>query len=166
MIDLLGSIFSGGALGFLGGIATQVIGLFQMGQMRKNKKLDYAHDEKKWDYEAKLINLQMEAAQQESENQLELATVLGSYSGLETSIKDQTTITRRAAVWVVNILAFVRPVLTVVLLGYMGYLAIWADLVFAQKEAVFLASAAVMWWFGDRSALRAAKRYSTEEPQK
>ena len=154
-----GALLSGSGLGLLGGIATQIIGIFQTKQMRKNRRLDYKHDTDKWEHESKLLELQMQADRQRSENELELAQVAGSYAGLKASAKAQQTLSKRASVWVVDILAFIRPVLTLALIGYTGYLAMYAGLGIAQEQAVGLTGLVVAWWFGDRSAGHIAERY-------
>ncbi len=92
----------------------------------------------------------MEARAQETEQELALAAQAGSWAGLEASIMADASI-GKASRWVINILRLVRPVLTLLLWLLTGWIfAITQDGHIAEA-CVFAATAATLWWFGDRA---------------
>jgi len=126
---------TGGIFGIVGTALGRVAGYFE-------KQLNFKQEQARWGHEYKLHELQMQARQQETELELALAAQAGSWKGLEASIKAEAAI-GRASQWVINLLRLVRPVLTLFHVTRNGAIV---------EAAVFAASAATLWWFGDRAA--------------
>lgn len=134
---------AGGLFGILGTAFGRVAGYFERNQIHKQEQA-------RWGHEYKLHELNMQARHQETELEIALAAQQGSWKGLEASIKAEAAI-GKASLWVVNVLRLVRPAITILL---------WmiATLIFFQTRdsaiidaAVFAATAATLWWFGDRA---------------
>jgi len=120
-----------------------VAGYFERKQVHKQEQA-------RWGHEYKLYELNMQARHQETELEIALTAQQGSWKGLEASIKAEAAI-GKASLWVINVLRLVRPSITILL---------WviATLIFFQTRdsaiidaAVFAATAATLWWFGDRA---------------
>ena len=150
MADLIGitaSAAGGGLFGLLGTALGRVAGFFE-------KRQSMAHEERRWLHEVKLLELQQIAAVQESEAELVIARTEGSWSGLEASLAAEAAIAKSYR-WVDAVRALTRPLLTLLL--WTITFAIWftADLTGRSsitETATFAATAATLWWFGDRSA--------------
>ena len=147
MADILGlglEAATGGVFGIVRTVLGRVSGYFE-------KKLGFKQEQARWLHEYKLHELQMQARQQETELELALAAQAGSWKGLEASIKAEAAI-GRASQWVINVLRLVRPVLTL----FLWVITAWIFHVTKNgaivEAAVFAASAATLWWFGDRAA--------------
>lgn len=150
MADLIGvaaSAAGGGLFGLFGTALGRVAGFFE-------KRQTIAHEERRWLHEVTLLELQQSAAAQETEAELAIARTEGSWIGLEASLNAEAAIAASYR-WVDAIRALTRPILTLLLWGIT--LAIWfsADTVSRSsitETATFAATAATLWWFGDRSA--------------
>lgn len=134
---------AGGAFGILGTALGRVASYFE-------RKQTFLQEEKRWGHELQLHELQMRANKQETEMELAIAAQKGSWDGLRASIDADANI-GMAAQWVINILRLVRPSLTLLL----WLITAW---IFAKTQdgdianaAVFTATAATLWWFGDRA---------------
>jgi hypothetical protein len=134
---------AGGLFGILGTAFGRVAGYFERNQLHKQEQA-------RWGHEYKLHELNMQARHQETELEIALAAQQGSWKGLEASIKAEAAI-GKASLWVINALRLVRPLITVLLW-------IIATVIFLQTRdsaiidaAVFAATAATLWWFGDRA---------------
>lgn len=160
--NLLGigaSVASGGLFGLLGSVVGVAAKWFQ-------EKQRQAWEAKKWEHEDKLLELQMKAKAQETEQELAIVSQTGAWEGLTTSIRADTAV-KNVHVWVNDLRALFRPVLTILLAvgAYFvfrqivtGKLSEWidahdvADLIKYMVYTVFFtASTAVVWWFGDRA---------------
>lgn len=134
---------AGGIFGIAGTALGRVAGFFE-------RKQAYAQEQARWSHEYQLHQLQMQARAQETEMELALAAQAGSWTGLEASIKADAAI-GTASQWVINILRLVRPALTLIL-WFITSLIFWFTQDGAIVEAaVFAATAATLWWFGDRA---------------
>ncbi|MFN3212261.1 MAG: hypothetical protein ACE37M_04090 [Henriciella sp.] len=150
MADLIGitaSAAGGGLFGLLGTALGRVAGFFE-------KRQTMAHEERRWSHELKLLELQHAAAVQETEADLAIARTEGSWAGLEASLAAEAAIAKSYR-WVDAVRALTRPLLTLLL--WTITFAIWftADLAGRSsitETATFAATAATLWWFGDRSA--------------
>lgn len=170
ILGLLASAASGGLFGILGSLAKRVVGFFET-------KRDQAFEREKWGHELRLLELQQQGRREETESEVELQAVAGSFSGLAASIGAEAAAGERAGPIVSAIRSLTRPVLTLILVGLVAW--IWHDLFAAMTRpgagdgtdnllvvlgdigaaellryvvysVVFAASAAVLWWFGDR----------------
>jgi len=169
MIGLGASAASGGLFGLLGTIAGRVIGVFERREARADAVLAYRHDEARWRHEIELQQLQMRARAEETEDERALIQMAGSYEGLTASLRADAVI--RAPAWVDAVRGMVRPVLTpllwvavmVIFFRTASAEARWIAeaerselLGYIANSIVFAATAATLWWFGDRpsAALR------------
>ena len=146
MADIFGlglDAVAGGVFGVFGTALGRVAGYFERQQALKHEVL-------RWGHEYKLHELQMAAQAQETELELALAAQQGSWQGLSESIKAEASI-GEASKWVINTLRLVRPLLTIML----WLITAWIFAVTQQgaivEAAVFAATAATLWWFGDRA---------------
>lgn len=160
MIDLTSMLngATGGLLGLGGSLAAQVVQYFKDKQAAKDareaKQLDYAH-------EVQMAGLTRSAAADAAAEALEQTRVQGDIEGLKAAIADQTGIAGRVDPWVANILALVRPGLTVLLvLGLLALAVAMVDGAHPELKSAFetiawMASVAITWWFGSRDHQKA-----------
>jgi len=160
--DVIGvgaSAATGGIFGLVGSLVGAVGKYFQ-------KKQEQSFLREKWDYETKLLELNMKKGIQEFDHEMALTAQQGSWSGLEASYKHDASI-GPVHKWVNDIVKLFRPVLTIALWILCGIIFWW----FGQKEfsetlssedifilkrymihtTFFAAGSAAMWWFGERS---------------
>ncbi|MGJ8563287.1 MAG: hypothetical protein ACSHXY_07010 [Alphaproteobacteria bacterium] len=134
---------AGGVFGILGTALGRAAGFFERGQ-------SFKQEQARWSHELKLHELQMQARSQETEMELALAAQAGSWKGLEASIKADTAL-GGSSQWVVNILRLVRPALTLTLWVITAAIFVVTQESAIVEAAVFAATAATLWWFGDRA---------------
>jgi len=147
MFGVISSVLTGGATGLIGSLLTKGIGIFEAGQKRKDKALEY-------EQELKLLDRQAVLKTAETENELAIANAETAASLREASYSHDNSVGRPHR-WVVDVLRLVRPVLTAFLLILVGGIYFTTN-DFAMKAGVidsilFMTSSAVTWWFGDRS---------------
>ena len=161
--DLLGlgaNVASGGIFGLLGSLIGVGAKWLQARQAAKAKTAE-------WQHEIKLLELQMEAGDRETENELAISRSEGSWQGLSASYN---TVVPSSAVpaWANSIRSLFRPILTIALwvlvvieLRWMldGTLEVWVSdakqfgvtIKYIIDSTVFSAATATTWWFGDRA---------------
>jgi len=161
--DLLGlgaNVASGGIFGLFGSLIGVGAKWLQAKQAAKAKAVE-------WQHEIKLLELQMEAGDRETENELAISRSEGSWMGLRDSYH---TIVPASAVpaWVNSVRSLFRPFITISLwllvvveLRWMinGTLEVWISdaqqfgvtIKYIIDSTVFSASTATVWWFGDRA---------------
>lgn len=152
MADVIGiaaSAAGGGLFGLLGTALGRVAGFFEARQAM-------AHEERRWSHEARLLELQRTARREETEAEHALTETEGRWARLEASLAAEAAIAASYK-WVDAVRALTRPLLTVLLWGITT--AIWftadlADRASITETATFAATAATLWWFGDRSAAK------------
>ncbi|MCR9270277.1 MAG: hypothetical protein NXH72_09845 [Hyphomonadaceae bacterium] len=150
MADIIGvaaSAAGGGLFGLFGTALGRVASYFE-------KRQAMAHEERRWQHETELLKLQQAARAEETEAELALAQTQGSWSGLDASLRAEAAIAASYR-WVDAIRALTRPVLTLLLWGIttlIWFSADLADRASITETATFAATAATLWWFGDRSA--------------
>ena len=147
MFGVISSVLTGGATGLIGSLLSKGIGIFEAGQKRKDKALEY-------EQELKLLDRQAALKTAETENELAIANAETAASLREASYSHDNSMGKPHS-WVVDVLRLVRPVLTGFLLILVGGIYFTTD-DFAMKAGVidsvlFMTSSAVTWWFGDRS---------------
>ena len=154
MADIAGlaaSAAGGGIFGLLGTVIGRAAGYFEHRQSQ-------AHERARWQHEGRLAELSMAAAREESAAAERLAETAGSWKGLEASLAAEAAIGSSYG-WVNAVRALTRPVLTFLL-----WLITWAVFVGSGpaergeivETATFAATAATLWWFGDRGPKRNA----------
>ena len=134
---------TGGLFGIVGTALGRVASYFE-------RKQAFLQEQQRWTHEYKLHELNMQARAQETEMELALAAQAGSWAGLEASIKADAAI-GQASLWVINVLRLVRPVLTLLLWLITGWIFARTQNGAIVEAAVFAATAATLWWFGDRA---------------
>ena len=151
LVDAGSSAMSGGLFGLIGNVATKVVGYFEAEQQFKQKQAEWAH-------ETDLLKLQMNAKQQETESEIQLAGASGSWSGLAASLAAEAAIGATYP-WVNAVRALVRPALTFGLATFLcaAFFALAPgdiDRAYVANSLVFAAVTAIVWWFGDRAPKR------------
>lgn len=150
MDDVLGiaaSAAGGGLFGLLGTALGRLAGFFETRQTM-------AHEERRWAHESELLERQQAAAAQETEAELAIAQSAGSWAGLQASLAAEAAI-GASYPWVNAVRALTRPVLTLLLWAITSVIWFSADMADRSsiiETATFAATAATLWWFGDRSA--------------
>ncbi|KCZ51208.1 hypothetical protein [Hyphomonas pacifica] len=152
VISLAASAAGGGVFGLIGTVIGRVAGYFEQSQAQ-------AHEQVRWQHEAQLVTLQMEARRDAAEADVRQAETAGSWKGLAASIEAEAAIGDSYA-WVNAVRALTRPVLTLLLwlitwLVYTG--APEPEQARIVETASFAATAATLWWFGDRGTKRMAR---------
>ena len=92
----------------------------------------------------------MQARQQETELELALTAQQGSWKGLEASLKAEAAL-GKASLWVINMLRLVRPTITLLLWIITAMIFLVTQDSAIIEASVFAATAATLWWFGDRA---------------
>lgn len=115
----------------------------------REKKLSFEH-------EIKLLEMQIQAKQSETENELAITQEEG-FSAIREASYNHDMSQGRTSIWVNNILRLVRPILTLLLISLVW--VIWVSVAKNNLDlqnqiidgVLFMSSAALAWWFGDRS---------------
>lgn len=147
VIGLAASAASGGLFGLVGTALGRVANFFE-------RRQDQAHERARWGHEGELLKLQMQASREETEAELALAETAGSWEGLRASMMAEAAIGESYR-WVNAVRGLTRPALTFCLWAIST--AIWFQADAAGRDAItetatFAATAATLWWFGDRGA--------------
>lgn len=145
MIGLAASAAGGGIFGLLGTALGRAVGYLE-------RRQSLQHEERRWHHETQLLELQQAAAAAETEAERALIETQGSWSGLTASIAAEAEI-GASYKWVDAARALTRPVLTVLL--WLITAGIWAHASEVSRASItetatFAATAATLWWFGDR----------------
>ncbi len=138
IIEAILGVIAGG----LGSWVGRIFGILE-------KQQSFAH-------ELKLLEMQMALRQAETENELAIAQE-AAYSTMREASYHHDISTTHTSLWVNNLLRLVRPLLTLLLILLVW--AIWHTIAptnhYLQQEIangiLFMASAALAWWFGDRA---------------
>lgn len=170
IVDLGLSAAGGGLFGVAGALAGRIIGLFEIKERRRDQALANEHEERRWKQEHEMQLLQLQSRREETESELALAESAGSWSALGASYAAEAAIGATYQ-WVEAVRALVRPGLTLGL--WCAVLAIFfhtaseqarwlaatdraSALAYLIDSVVFAATAATLWWFGDRPPRRPA----------
>jgi len=164
ILNIGSSFMTGGLTGILGSVFGGVFKYYQAKQIQQFKREDNEH-------ELKLLGLEMEANREETENEIKIVTTEGSFSGMKASINADSKIGTSYR-WVNSVRSLFRPFLTACLLA-VSFL-IFKDLMtvvnggsessiglsieeaktllkYVVESLVFTATAAILWWFGERN---------------
>lgn len=109
IIGMSASAAGGGLFGLLGTTLGRVAGFFE-------KRQSIAHEERRWQHETTLVELQQKTAMQAAKTALDQAHVDGSWDGLSASLAAQAAI-GESYKWVNAIRSLTRPSLTLLLWG-------------------------------------------------
>lgn len=134
---------AGGVFGIVGTAIGRIAGFFERRQQQH-------HEIARWGHELKLHELNMQARAQEAEIELAITEQAGSWAGLEASMEADMKL-GTGSQWVVDTLRVVRPSLTLLLWLITGWIFALTQDTGITEAAVFAATAATLWWFGDRA---------------
>ncbi|MEL6688488.1 MAG: hypothetical protein AAFP97_12835 [Pseudomonadota bacterium] len=134
---------AGGLFGLVGTTLGRVAGYFE-------RRQTFMQEQARWSHELKLHELQQQARAQETEAEIALAAQMGSWAGLDASMKADAAL-GEASRWVIDTLRLVRPVLTLLLWIITAGIFLFTQDSAVIEAAVFAATAATLWWFGDRA---------------
>jgi hypothetical protein len=152
MADIAGlaaSAAGGGLFGLAGTVIGRIAGVVEARQAQ-------AHERARWGHEAEMQKLRIEADTAGRAAELRAAETSGAWAGLSASMAAEAAIGESYR-WVNAVRALTRPALTVLLWGITGAVFVGAD---AAGQAgivdtsTFAATAATLWWFGDRGPRR------------
>lgn len=151
MEDIIGisaSAAGGGLFGLIGTSLGRVAGFFE-------KRQSNAHEARRWRHETALIELQSKTNAKAAEADLAKLNTTGRWSGLADSLKADAGIAGSYN-WVNAVRALTRPTLTLLLWAIATL--IWFSAESSERStivetATFAATAATLWWFGDRATL-------------
>lgn len=146
---LAASAAGGGIFGLLGTALGRVAGFFETRQKQ-------THEAARWAHETALLELQQQARAAETEAEQALAETTGSWAGLTASMQAEAAIGTSYR-WVSAVRGLTRPALTLLLWLIAG--GIWFGAGEAARTSItdtatFAATAATLWWFGDRGPRR------------
>ena len=152
MADLAGlaaSATGGGLFGLFGTALGRVASFFE-------RRQEHRQERARWSHETELLSLQMQAQAQETEAEIALAETAGSWEGLKASMQAEAAI-GASYPWVNAVRGLTRPGLTLLLWLISASIYVGADASGRQaitETATFAATAATLWWFGDRGPRR------------
>lgn len=145
IIGLAASAAGGGVFGLVGTVIGRVAGLIERRQDNTQERARWAHD-------AAMQAARMREMAAATEAQIKLADAAGAWRGLAASMEAEASI-GESYKWVNAVRALTRPLLTLLLWAITGlvYLGASAEArVGIVETATFAATAATLWWFGDR----------------
>jgi len=174
-MDIITNAMSGGLFGILGTTLNRVAGYFERKQQNAHELKKWEHEERRFEHEKELRDmdftheqqlhkLNMEAARQRTMDDIAVTDSVGSWEGMKASIEHDASI-QKVAPWVNNLRALVRPLLTVLLWLIVAWIFKKTADESIVEAATFAATAATLWWFGDRykkplSGVRLPKGFS------
>lgn len=155
MADIAGlaaSAAGGGLFGLVGTAIGRVANLFETRQAQ-------AHERARWLHEMEMRKLHAEGESAAREADLRKTEASGAWAGLSASMAAEAAV-GESYKWVNAVRALTRPTLTVLLWGITGAIFFGADQAGQAgiaDTASFAATAATLWWFGDRGPRREAR---------
>ena len=141
IIGLAASAAGGGVLGLIGTVIGRVAGLIE-------RRQDNAQERARWAHDAAMQEARMREMAAATEAQIKLADAAGAWRGLAPSMEAEAVIADSYR-WVNAVRALTRPLLWIITgLVYLG--ATTEARMGIVETATFAATAATLWWFGDR----------------
>ena len=160
-MDILLSLITGGATGIIGTALSTGFKFFE-------KKQAQIHELELRKFELKQMEKEAVIAERITAMEMESATQQAEYAGLQASYKEAATRWTQGTeltpwqtwcmVLVDVVRGLMRPLITVVLVGYIGW--IYSETLADPNSPVvstvlYLATACVLWWFGSRQTDKA-----------
>lgn len=145
IIGLAASAAGGGVFGLVGTVIGRIAGVVE-------RRQDNAQERARWQHEAALMTLQVQAREAELAGQERLSHTAGAGQGLAASMAAEAAI-GDSYKWLNAVRALTRPLLTLLLwlITILVYFGASAEAKASIVEtATFAATAATLWWFGDR----------------
>jgi len=146
MFELLGTVLTGGATGIIGSVIGKAFSFLDSWQEEKKATNEHRRT-------LELLELQNKIGAEESERELAVAEVHAA-SDIRIASYSHATSIGISSPWVIDCLRFVRPILTLLLIFMVGYLYtqyVEAGRAKIEISVIYMASSAVLWWFGDRA---------------
>jgi hypothetical protein len=150
---LAASAAGGGLFGVIGTTLGRVAGYFEQRQQN-------AFEQTRWAHDVSVMKLRMEAEQGAADAARALEAVRGSWQGLQASHAAEAAL-GDSYPFVNAVRALTRPALTLLLwlITALVFFNVEPALrVRVMETAVFAATAATLWWFGDRTGPAALNR--------
>lgn len=149
LIGLAASAAGGGVFGLVGTALGRVASFLELKQA-------HAHEKEKWRHEAQIAAAQQSADLEMTAARERLAATEGNWRGLAASLEAEAAISPSYH-WVNAVRSLTRPTLTLLL--WVITLAVYFHSGPGEQQqivetATFAATAATLWWFGDRGPRR------------
>lgn len=149
LIGIAASTASGGIFGVFGTALGRVARYFE-------RRQDLAHERLRWAHESDLLRLQAAARHAETEAEAAIAESQARWRGLDASVTADATLAPSYR-WVNAVRGLTRPALTLLL--WLITASVWLAADGSEQARIietvtFAATAATLWWFGDRAAMR------------
>lgn len=151
-IGLAASAAGGGVFGLIGTSLGRIASYFE-------KRQSIAHEERRWQHEAALLEQQQRAAMQAADAELMQSHAEGRWAGLQASLAADAALASSCR-WVDAVRSMTRPILTILLWGIATEIWVSAtppERAIITETSTFAATAATLWWFGDRTVLSKTK---------
>lgn len=149
MLEFIASAAGGGLFGLVGSLGKKAIGYFETKQRN-------GHDLEVMRIGQETLKIEIAAQEKLAKLDYEKETTISDNKALTAAIDAEAGI--RSSTWVSNVRGLVRPVLTASLLIITTSIWYFTDDLELEKklamELVFMTSAAVLFWFGDRPSER------------
>ena len=147
MWDVIGSVMTGGATGILGSVLGKLFNFADVYIEEKKAKGEHERT-----MEMHRLQSELRADELENERAIVEEQSAGAARGAAYSMMSGVEVPYP---WVAAILRLIRPVLTIMLVAIVWYIYASSDDI-AQQETIiqsviFMASTAVLFWFGDRA---------------
>ena len=146
MLDMIGTVLTGGATGIIGSILVKAFSFLAF--WVEEKKMDKEHERTK-----ELLRLQNEIGAAESEREMAVAEASAA-ADIRTASYSHDSSVGTSSRWVVDVLRLVRPVLTFTLIVLVGIVYFKSDIggkATIELGVLYMCSSSVLWWFGDRA---------------
>jgi len=149
------SAAGGGLFGVIGTALGRVAGYFETRQQQ-------AFEQSRWSHEVDMVRLNMEVSRAQTQAEAELADTRGSWEGLKASVQADQALASGYPI-VDAIRALTRPALTLLLWLITALIFFNIDetlKVRIVETSVSAATAATLWWFGDRTGPNIRRGFS------
>lgn len=147
IIGLAASAAGGGVFGLIGTVIGRAAGIVE-------RRQDNTQERARWAHEAVMQEAKLREMTAATEAQIKLADVAGAWRGLAASMEAEAAIADSYR-WVNAVRALTRPLLTLLLWLTTGLVFLGASTEARAgivETTTFAATAATLWWFGDRGA--------------
>jgi len=148
-LDALLSTATGGFAGLLGSVVSKVAEYFTFRQKIKLQTVTNTHELALQDREL----ADRQAGRKSDEKKMDI-TMAGQ---MRVASYEHDASYGTPYRWVISLLRLFRPVMTIGLIFLVWYIYRDAPSVFVTEQVLFMASAAVFWWFGDSGSRQIKK---------
>lgn len=149
IMGLAASAAGGGLFGLMGTALGRVAGIFE-------QREHHAHERAMWAHQQVMLDVTRAAERERDYAALEKVELDGRWAGLRASVQADAAIGESYR-WVSAVRGLTRPVLTFALWAITAFIFVHADVSGRSQiieTSTFAATAATLWWFGDRGPKR------------